>query len=99
AADAPIDAAADGAVDDAVVASCTDDTQCGLSTLHCDRLSGDCVPCLVDSDCPGAHRRCDGALHRCVECGLSSDCAATSTCNPTTHTCVRLCDGDARNAC
>jgi hypothetical protein len=74
-------------------AGCTIDTDCKLSTLRCDRVSGECVPCLVDSDCDtdAGTPRCDSALNRCVACGLPSDCLPSEVCEPTSHSCLRKC--------
>lgn len=71
---------------------CTVDTDCKISTLHCDTSSGQCVPCVKDDQCtqPG-FRVCDYALNQCVQCGVTGDCGNGQACEPTSHTCVTPC--------
>jgi hypothetical protein len=81
-----------GATTDGASGSCTNDGNCKLDTLHCDTVSGQCVPCVVDSQCttPGLPR-CDGALHSCIECGSRGDCSNGRVCDPTAHRCMEWC--------
>jgi Cys-rich repeat protein len=73
-------------------AGCTKDVECGLSTLHCDVVSGTCVACVSDDQCSGASKhRCDAALHRCVECGVDGDCGMGNVCVPGTRRCATTC--------
>ncbi len=71
---------------------CSTDADCGLSSLHCDTASGDCVACVTDTNCtdPG-FPRCDFAIHRCVECGISTDCPVGEYCENQTRRCVPRC--------
>jgi hypothetical protein len=80
-------------------AGCVTDTDCKLSGLRCDRVSGDCVPCLVDTDCnaDAGTPRCDSALNRCVQCGLPSDCPPVDVCEVSSHSCLHTCS--ASRAC
>jgi len=72
---------------------CSDDQDCPLPSLHCERVSGLCLACLSNTDCTSAGRpRCDVALHICVQCGAPADCpTAGSICDATTRSCVRGC--------
>lgn len=73
-------------------AGCTKDVDCVLGTLHCDVLSGACVPCVSDEQCSGpVNHRCDAALHRCVECGVDGDCGAGRVCVPSARQCATSC--------
>ena len=99
-ADAGIDAAGqvDAAADVVTAqAQCVSDTDCPLTTLHCDPVSGECFACVDDSQCtqPGLPR-CDSALHSCVQCGVSSDCASGQVCEPTARQCVTACPDGGR---
>lgn len=77
---------------EAGTAGCVSDTDCLLTTLHCDRPSGQCVACVSDQDCTGVGRpRCDFALHRCVQCGVAQDCGSGNICEPTTRRCLKTC--------
>ena len=76
---------------------CASDSDCRLSTLHCDTTSGQCVPCVDDTQCttPG-FPRCDSALHECVQCGVDGDCPPGQVCEPTSHRCVSPCSDAGR---
>ena len=77
---------------DAAGSGCDGDDDCGLASLHCDVVSGECVACNDDGDCTDPQQpRCDTALHRCVGCGSDLDCGANQTCLPMTRTCVQRC--------
>jgi hypothetical protein len=72
--------------------ACSRDSDCRLSTLHCDTVSGACVACIDDSQCTDPNLRiCDSALNSCVQCGVDGDCAIGQECEPTTHHCVSSC--------
>jgi len=74
---------------------CDQDSECGLTTLHCDTASATCVPCTNDDHCAalGIGRiRCDTAAHRCIECGLDQDCGQGRGCR--FHHCVTLCNAE-----
>jgi hypothetical protein len=74
---------------------CKTDADCGLSSLHCDTVSGLCFPCTIDAHCTTTgFPRCDVAIHRCVGCGSGSDCPS-GACEPITKTCVQKCPGAA----
>lgn len=71
---------------------CATDRDCPLTSLHCDPVSGQCLPCVRDADCvTAAQPRCDLALHICIQCGADQDCAAGSKCVALTRSCVRTC--------
>jgi hypothetical protein len=71
---------------------CVNDDDCPLTSLHCESVSGQCLPCASDANCGSATQpRCDAALHICVQCGTSQDCASGWQCEPTTRTCVESC--------
>jgi Cys-rich repeat protein len=90
--EAGVGAGPDDASDGAKIPGCTKDGECGLSTLHCDVVSGGCVACLTDDQCAAGNRhRCDAALHRCVECGVDGDCGAGRVCVPGTRRCATSC--------
>jgi hypothetical protein len=73
--------------------SCKSDADCKLSTLHCDTVSGACVPCLIDAHCTmTGFPRCDAALHRCVQCGVTGDCPSGQVCQVEARTCVTSCN-------
>jgi len=73
---------------------CAGDTECGLSSLHCDPRNGACVECIVDAHCTRSEQpRCDAATQRCVECGVPGDCQAGKTCETTTRKCIPTCTG------
>lgn len=75
--------------------ACRDDSDCGLSTLHCDYQTGLCFECVQDEDCaPLGAGRCDVALHRCVECGVGQDCPDGFSCDPTSRSCLPECEYD-----
>ena len=80
-------------------APCTRDTDCGLSSLHCDSFSGACVACTADIHCGQGARRCDSALHRCIECGSQLDCASGQVCEAMTHRCVPSCVDNGAPSC
>lgn len=78
---------------------CDQDSECGLTTLHCDTATGTCVPCTNDDHCAAlgiGRTRCDTAAHRCVECGLEADCGQGRGCRG--HHCVTLCTAEGPNA-
>lgn len=78
---------------------CDQDSECGLSSLHCDTASATCVECTADEHCAalGTTRvRCDTAANRCVECGLDADCGQGRGCR--SHHCVTVCDKEGVNA-
>jgi Cys-rich repeat protein len=76
----------------AVGPSCTRDTECPVSTQHCDPVSGQCVACVDDSQCTQTGLpRCDSALHRCVQCGSDVDCTSGEVCEPMSRECVHSC--------
>ena len=78
--------------DAASPAICRRDLDCGVSSLHCDIVTGACLPCLLDTHCTnGDLKRCDDATHRCVECGVNLDCGEGMICEPTTRRCVSVC--------
>ena len=72
--------------------SCTNDADCGPSTLHCDvNGSNACVQCVSDTHCIGTTLpHCNTALHRCVVCIAKTDCATTETC--ASGRCVQTCE-------
>ena len=60
---------------------CARDSDCRLSSLHCDPGSLTCVACVYDTHCSdGGLTRCDLGLHRCVACLAADDCPAGQTC-------------------
>jgi len=78
---------------------CDQDSECGLTTLHCDTATATCVPCTTDDHCAalGIGRvRCDTAAHRCIECGLDEDCGQGRGCR--NHHCVTLCSSEGASA-
>jgi hypothetical protein len=77
-------------------ATCASDSDCRLSTLHCDTASHRCVACLVDLQCEAPLPRCDNDLHQCVNCLLGTDCSGGEVCDAIAHRCMRSCaDGGA----
>lgn len=61
---------------------CAADSDCRLTTLHCDVAQGrTCVECTTDTHCTrtGAPR-CDLSLRRCVACLATTDCATGQRC-------------------
>ena len=78
---------------------CDQDSECGLSTWHCDTTTATCVQCLSDDHCAalGIGRvRCDTAAHRCIECGADDDCGQGRVCRA--HHCVTLCNAEGTSA-
>jgi hypothetical protein len=76
---------------------CTSDSDCKLSSPHCDANSGQCVACVTDSQCTQLGlQRCDSTLDppRCVQCGNDADCGPGKACQPATHQCVPACTSD-----
>jgi len=65
---------------DSGLRACSLDTDCRLSSLHCDPVSHACVACLRDAHCGGGQPRCQAARHVCVECLAAMDCAANQAC-------------------
>ncbi|GAC1393866.1 MAG: hypothetical protein NVSMB47_01910 [Polyangiales bacterium] len=85
-------AAADDVGIDAPASACDVDADCVVSSLHCDAVAHECVPCVVDAHCADpAMPRCDTAAHECVECGVEGDCKVGQTCVTATHKCVGHC--------
>ena len=73
---------------------CTGDSDCPLSTLHCDPGSGQCVACTADAQCLALGlglARCDSTTHRCIGCFTAPDCATGLVCS-SSH-CVTPCTG------
>jgi hypothetical protein len=82
----------DGDAAAAAATRCAVDSDCKLSTLHCDAVSGQCVACTSDAQCarPDGHR-CDLASQTCVGCIVTEDCPHDRVCEPTTRRCVLTC--------
>ncbi|MGH7439271.1 MAG: hypothetical protein ACRENE_26595 [Polyangiaceae bacterium] len=73
---------------------CTVDTDCPLSSLHCDTFSGapgQCVACIKSEQCHDpSFPVCDYDLKECVECVGDGDCPG-GRCEMTTHRCIPSC--------
>ena len=63
--------------------SCTRDSDCGLATLRCNTVTGQC------------EQRCQAPAHlcgdRCARCCDDTECDADETCDPASGACVRRC--------
>ena len=79
--------------------TCHADSDCSLSTLHCDTASGACVACLVNAECSadGGLNRCDTTVNACVACVSDTDCASSDQCLTSIHICIPRCS--ASNKC
>jgi hypothetical protein len=92
-ADAEANAEASARVD-AANGGCSRDSDCILTSLHCDPNSGQCVGCVGNQQCRAPTPYCEPTLQRCVECGAPGECR-TGVCQMTTHECVAACTSDA----
>ena len=62
---------------------CDTDDECPLPSLHCDKATASCVPCMSDTHCLALGTglsRCDLNANRCIECVGDADCGAGRIC-------------------